>query len=450
MRNKFALLYGIVAFIAIILSVVWFAVSLGTAVRDGTEEAQRSFSWLSREAVNSSLEKGFLSGPFIEDLTALCRKSRLLSALMVETPAGAVFVWPDNSRFISIGSDGKPLVASTDVFQKVFGASLDIGDSAGGAVRMTAVISVLQPGAVFSASRNSFMVVLAVLLVTFIVIIVYQPEPARRVSIDDALNLADSEFTLEGHPEKPDDAVEVGPGRFEEITAAEARLDASAYGTGVQSGRAADANGVDAGNLRARNEAPLDEADFAAEPGAARDEGERNEIKPEGLFSPITGIGWEQYLAERLDAELVRAASSEQDLALVILRVPGLRHTDLLARRIAAMLLEIFSFRDMLFEYGQDGFAGILQNVNLDLAMKNAERLFARIDETLLELSSDSRIAIGITTRTARLLPAARMIQEASSAAKKAQDEPNLPIVAFRANPEKYRAFVAENGPEAT
>ena len=87
-----------------------------------------------------------------------------------------------------------------------------------------------------------------------------------------------------------------------------------------------------------------------------------------------------------------------------------------------------------------------MQNVNLDVAMKNAEKMFARIDEALMEMSSDSRIAIGITTRTARLLPAERMIQEASMAAKKAQDEPNLPIVAFRANPEKYRAYVAENG----
>ncbi len=448
MKNKFTIIYGTIASLAIACAVAWFAFSLATAVRDGTEEAQRSFAWLNRETVNASLENGFMSERFIDELTALCKKSRLLSAFMVETPAGAVFLWPDNSRFISIAADGKPAVVSTDVFRKVFSASLDIGDSAAGAVRMTAVINVLQPGAIFSASRNSFMLTLAVLLVTFIVIILYQPSvpvkregPAQGRGVGPyrkAFSASDTEFSLEpahrdGYSPAEDALPESDP-----------MEDSGAYPSGMAPEVGAQ------GEMP--HEPPIDESDFFADTaqggyaghGSPLDRGE--EIRPEGLYSPVTGIGWEQYLGERLDAELVRAASSEQDLALIIVRISGLLHTDLLARKVASMLLEVFSFRDMLFEFGADGFAGILQNVNLDVAMKNAEKMFARIDEALIEMSSDSRIAIGITTRTARLLPAERMIQEASMAAKKAQDEPNLPIVAFRANPEKYRAFVAENG----
>jgi PleD family two-component response regulator len=99
----------------------------------------------------------------------------------------------------------------------------------------------------------------------------------------------------------------------------------------------------------------------------------------------------------------------------------------------------------MVFEYGNNGFAGILQNVNLDQAMKTADALYAGIDGILMDMNYDGQITIGITTRTARLLPASRMIEEADSAAKKAIEEPSLPIVAFRANPEKYRDFIAEN-----
>ena len=91
------------------------------------------------------------------------------------------------------------------------------------------------------------------------------------------------------------------------------------------------------------HEPPIDESDFFADTaqgdeaghGTPIDTGE--EIRPEGLYSPVTGIGWEQYLGERLDAELVRAASSEQDLALIIVRISGLLHTDLLARKVAVI-----------------------------------------------------------------------------------------------------------------
>jgi len=172
---------------------------------------------------------------------------------------------------------------------------------------------------------------------------------------------------------------------------------------------------------------------------------ESNPQIPEGLFSPITGTGWEQYLVDRLDAELVRAASSEQDLSLIIIRVSGILHTDLISRKIAQILLDTIKFRDMVFEFGQNGFAGILQNMNLDQTMKIADELYSGIDAILMEMSFDGQITIGLTTRTARLLPASRMIEEAVSAAKKAEEEPSLPIVAFRANPEKYRNFVSDN-----
>ena len=42
-------------------------------------------------------------------------------------------------------------------------------------------------------------------------------------------------------------------------------------------------------------------------------------------------------------------------------------------------------------------------------------------------------------------MSADRMLDEAVAAATKAVAEPDLPIVAFRANPDKYRDFVAGN-----
>ena len=165
---------------------------------------------------------------------------------------------------------------------------------------------------------------------------------------------------------------------------------------------------------------------------------------PTGLFSPTTGVGWESYMETRLDSELVRAASSEQDLALVLLRIKGLENNTLMMKRIAAVLLDFFKFRDFVFEYKKDGFAGILLNINLDQAMVLSEAMHTQLKELLESENIRGQLAIGISTRSLRLLQGSRLITEANQALEKAFDETGLPIVAFRVNPDKYRQFVAD------
>ena len=165
---------------------------------------------------------------------------------------------------------------------------------------------------------------------------------------------------------------------------------------------------------------------------------------PTGLFSPATGVGWESYMETRLDSELVRAASSEQDLALVLLRIPGLENNSLMMKRIAAVLLDFFKFRDFVFEYKKDGFAGILLNINLDQAMVLSETMHTQLKELLESENIREKLAIGISTRSLRILPGSRLISEANQALEKAFGETGLPIVAFRVNPDKYRQFVAD------
>ena len=50
--------------------------------------------------------------------------------------------------------------------------------------------------------------------------------------------------------------------------------------------------------------------------------------EPSGLFSQVTGFGWEAYLEERLDSELIRSASSEEDIGLMMIRIQDLDRTD--------------------------------------------------------------------------------------------------------------------------
>jgi hypothetical protein len=51
-------------------------------------------------------------------------------------------------------------------------------------------------------------------------------------------------------------------------------------------------------------------------------------------------------------------------------------------------------------------------------------------------------LRIGISSRNKRLVRAARLLLEASRALDKAGQEPDSPIVAFKSDPEKYKAFM--------
>ena len=98
----------------------------------------------------------------------------------------------------------------------------------------------------------------------------------------------------------------------------------------------------------------------------------------------------------------------------------------------------------MIFEYKDDSFAGIHINMNLESAITYAEQLFINLYSIFEAYGLTSKIGIGISTRSMRLVPGNRLISEADQAAQKALDEETMPIVAFKVNHEKYREYVSE------
>ena len=438
MRSKGTTIYGILSLLVLIGTVCWFAFSIYFEVQRGTQEAERSFSWIARETTTVAISDGFMSDIFIQQVTDLCKKSRLLSAVVISTPAGTVYVWPDKSPAVQYDVYGKPQIVNTSVFMKVYSTNLDIGDSNTGAVIMTAILHIMESDIIFSASRNAFLIVLALFLCTLIVILVSSSKNGNGSISQPVHTSPEPKITANTRGKEMPEEVSLilkthQPNQEEETQ--------SVKSAGMPETESTEKEAID--RVIMTQSAEISDTQNTELPGSF--ESDTGVIPtPEGLFSPVTGIGWEQYLEDRLDAELVRAASSEQDLALIITRIAGLLHTDMAAKKIIQILLDTFKFKDMVFEFGGNGFAGILQNINLDQAMKIANSLYADIDAILMEMGGISQITIGITTRTARLLPASRMIEEADCAAKKAVEEPELPIVAFRANPEKYRNYVAD------
>lgn len=167
--------------------------------------------------------------------------------------------------------------------------------------------------------------------------------------------------------------------------------------------------------------------------------------EPKGLFDPETGFGWEEYLITRLDSELIRSASSDQDISLFIIKIPNIDWKSACGKEISKLIIDTVKFKDLVFNFSDDGAAAIFQSKNTDQALVTAEELHTGIISILSSNNLVPRAAIGISSRSLRLISGARLANEAEQALAHARDDEDSPIVAFRVNPDKYRNFLAHS-----
>ncbi len=159
-----------------------------------------------------------------------------------------------------------------------------------------------------------------------------------------------------------------------------------------------------------------------------------------GLFSPRSGLGWGDFLEERLTYELKRAASFDQDLVLAIFTIAEeISETDY--EFLASKVKENFPFHDLTFEYEHNGFSIVLPNLDIDEGLRKIE-IFQKL---LLEgiAGKDLTVCVGVSSRNGRLLSGKQLIKEATNSLSKAMEEKKSCVIGFRSDPTKYRQFVA-------
>jgi hypothetical protein len=175
-------------------------------------------------------------------------------------------------------------------------------------------------------------------------------------------------------------------------------------------------------------------------PGA----GDEDAKVPKGLYAPGSNIGWEEYTRDRLDSELHRCASFEQVLTVLLTAFSG--KTELTSqqyKQFADMAVSFFNLRDLIFEKGGRGITVILPNTDLDQGFTKAEGF---LNYLMTVFSDTSGFRIGVSARAGRLVDAQRLYFEAEEALNKALRDPASPIIAFKSDPEKYRAFLRSRG----
>ena len=178
-------------------------------------------------------------------------------------------------------------------------------------------------------------------------------------------------------------------------------------------------------------------------PGEVSDE---EEIKPvstsSGMYSDRSGLVWSHFLPEKLDAELKRAASFDQDSCLAFISVVS-PSGFIPYRNISRLIVEHFKYKDLAFESGDNTFCVIIPEKDIDDGLFEIEK-FKKI---LISKFPDSsyKIYAGLTSRNSRLLSEKRMIHEAKAALARAESEPGSSTISFRTDLNKYREYIASN-----
>jgi GGDEF domain-containing protein len=198
---------------------------------------------------------------------------------------------------------------------------------------------------------------------------------------------------------------------------------------------------------------PLDEIADSGDEGPAE--------VPRGLYSPQSGLGWEAYLEERLDSEIARSSSSAKDCAVLLIALDspvssGSRAersgADASDRAITARSIEtFFGFKDLAFERGEDAFAVVLPGSSLDEALKSAEDFldsmekgpWANQTETGRASKGGPSLRAGASSVSGRQIGATSLLGEAGIALEKARAGGRSRVVGFRADPDRYRDYIA-------
>jgi hypothetical protein len=165
-----------------------------------------------------------------------------------------------------------------------------------------------------------------------------------------------------------------------------------------------------------------------------------NEITvPKGLYSQRSNIGWEEHTMDRLDSELHRCASTEEDLVIIVLEFThGLSDNQFAVAADEAV--GFFTSRDLVFENGKHGITIIYPGVDLETGILRSQVFQRRIND---KFKLGNEIRIGLSSRAGRLINAGRILMEAMEALQKAKADPSSSIIAFKSDPEKYRAFLS-------
>ena len=422
MNLKATRLFSICVFIVFALAICFFGISVYRNIVTGKNLATDTFNSIRSDAIDFINYYG-ISENFTQKFTEYVQHKTEIAGLIIMQDSSSCFAYPVSSSIIQFDNFGEPIIKGNSPIFTIFSSTLPVDNYVG--INITTAVYLIQPSKIFSIAKISFLIILVATAIVFVVIMLqYKTDDSNTDKTDNYVtnntvnnqeNNNDENYKLSEENELQNNDKVENDIMIEEENQIE--LDQQ----------------LEELNKKETQDAPQFKP-FAS-----------NISDPQGLFSEFTGFGWESYLETRLDSELARAASSEQDLAFFLIAIEKFDFKNQIIPQLTSILLDKFKFRDLIFEYGTNGFAVIVQGINLDRAMSLSQDLYTEMSALFVNYQMNNRFGIGITTRSLRLITGNRLIDEAQQALNKAFEEEGLPIVAFRVNPDKYRQYLSDN-----
>ena len=462
MDSKKFKIFTISIIVILALSGIFFLSGIILNASKGAKESQDSFVEITKEITSLADDYGILTENFLTQTENILIKEEYLNAITIQKDKVVFFAYPISSKLLKTDDAGNAFIQSSSPLQKVFTKNSYLLN--GETLTFSVAYNTILPTQIFYLGKISFLIILICVILTFIAIPYIKMKESQNKSIsNESVEKCDIENNSNPLSEEKINYLEENGFYEEELEDNENPVfydENEEFGDNennnfqaknfdqdeiVENNEDFDSEILD--EIKSENNFSNEDEFYSQEELKDEDEIPLKFTKkndPMGLFSGITGFGWESYFEPRLDSELVRATSSEQDVSLFIITLPEMNKRSKAAEEVYQVILDFFKYRDMIFEYKDDSFAGIHINMNLENAITYAEQLFINLYSIFEAQNISSKIGIGISTRSMRLVPGNRLISEAEQAAQKALDEETMPIVAFKVNHEKYREYVSD------
>ena len=450
MKNRFTVIYTIFAAAVFIFAVSFFGFNLFKEYKTNLEKSDKKFTELVNDIRTLSFNQEENTAAYAKGIKAAVGDAANYSFIQVRRNNETVVLYPT----------GKSKEETVSKLTKSFNSSLTVNKQN---VSVECNIYLIRPDSIFYFARISFLMILIITIITVIMIIylnisetssdVISLEESDEAEIDEDVydeNETASDEIIPDENEKivsEDDAADNIAAETEATSESVTEETTSATDTSAETEAAVEEEKqveVTQEEMKAILSEPLTDEQAAAaenkEPAKLPiDEVKPDSNEPSGLYNPETGISWESYLSTRLNNEIDRATASEIDLSLFIIQLSEVQKNSEVFKNVCNYLTIQFQFKDLLFEYKEDCIVAIKISMNVDEALKLAEKLYTDI----CNIINGKNCRIGISSRSIRMVGGDRLILEAEQAIE--HSDTSSPVIAFRVDSEKYRQLMEAN-----
>lgn len=434
MKKKFVTIYSVFASLTFLFSIAFFSYSLINEVKNGNERCANRFNFV----------------------------VELMTKNPNNTDAKKLFTDFDDFALINIYKNGKlisnfPEVASVQensnsTFIKTFSYSFSFGQDN---YSIKTVMYILRPSKIYSSALFAFLIILVATIFTLLLIIILtvkekkspeqQLEEENEEQVENLEKIEESNTDLYENQKNEDFEDSNFSKAINSSQEEKSDFDENSILKTDEDFHSKEENFDSSKNNEEKNEnnekdtyyeEPIDKSNI--EENIQNDQKE-TELQEQKNKDPIEENIQQPDFEETLSKELVKAGSSEQDLALILVKIPELNEQ--LYESILQELVQNFMLkRNLIFRKESDCIAIIKNNTTIEEAEEFAEK----IRNQILTLE-DTTCFIGISCRAIRLVSAERIILESEQALQHAQEESDSPIIGFHVDIEKYMQYLKEN-----